>query len=79
MARDSQSFLFADDITAFESHIDLQQVGEKLTSNLSKAKSICETRGLSINADKTQLIVFKTPGKQIAEGFELTLDSCIVA
>jgi len=36
---------------------------------------MCDSRELKINPEKTQLIVFKKPGKSIPDDFQLTLDN----
>jgi len=41
-------------------------------------KKFCDSHDLKINSEKTQMILFKNPGKTIPEDFHLTLDNVIV-
>jgi hypothetical protein len=69
---------FADDVTSTISDKDLSVVKSKLTQSFQEIKSHCTEIGLSLNASKTQLIVFKTPRRKLPPDFILTLDNCII-
>lgn len=71
---DSEVIQFADDITASEADKDINIVTKKLTTTYANIKSFCNGHGLKVNADKTQLIIFKTASKKLPSGTELLLD-----
>ena len=57
---DSSTVQFADDITNSEADKDIQVVGDRLTKNFLATKEFCDSHGLVINTNKTQLVVFKS-------------------
>jgi len=70
----SKVIQFADDTTASEADKDANLVTQRLASTYDNIKSFCNSKGLSLNAGKTQLIVFKTPSKKLQDDVELTVD-----
>jgi len=73
-----ETFMFADDVTNSAADQDLHSLSSKITEGFVATKAFCESRGLSINASKTQFIVIKSPGKLLPEDYSLTLDGCVV-
>jgi hypothetical protein len=71
----SNTIQFADDVTHSEHDKDPKKVVQRLTDSFNRTKQYCDEHELKINADKTQLIVFKSPSKKIPEDFELILDN----
>ena len=69
---------FADDTTASEADKDIDLVLQRLGSSYGGIKKFCSDKGLSLNASKTQLIIFKTPSKRIPDNLELHLDGCSI-
>jgi len=65
---------FADDVTASESDKDITRVISRLTGTYDKVKNFCSNQGLTLNANKTQLIIFKTPSKRLPDDLEMLLD-----
>ncbi len=65
---------FADDVTASEADKDINQVMHRLTATYGNIKTFCEGQGLTLNASKTQLIVFKTPSKKLPEDVGLLFE-----
>jgi len=74
----SSVFQFADDTTLATEDLSLSVVAENLMVNFEAVKKFCDSHDLKINSEKTQLILFKKPGKTIPEDFHLTLDNVIV-
>jgi len=56
----------------------LSVVAENLMVVIEAVKKFCDSHDLKINSQKTQLILFKKPGKTIPEDFHLTLDNVII-
>jgi len=75
----SPIFQFANDTTVVAEDLSLSVVAEKLKSAFDDVKHFCDSRELKINLKKTQLILFKKPGKPIPEDFHIILDNCTVA
>jgi len=71
---DSPVIQFADDVTASEADKDVDAVFHRLATSYDSIKTFCNDRGLTLNANKTQLIVFKTPAKKISGDIEIILD-----
>lgn len=71
----SPSYQFADDLTASDSGITAEEVIDKLTVSYSNIKEFCNEKGLKINANKTQLIIFKAPSKKIPDDLCIKIDS----
>jgi len=69
---------FADDITDSMASTDPKEITEKLTEGFNETKKFCDAHQLVINAEKTQLVIFKAPSKPNPENFELILDGCII-
>src|SRR5437867_8778876 len=65
---------FADDVTASEAHKDVKVVVHGLAAAYDGIKLFCNDRGLTLNASKTQLIIFKTPSKKLPDDVELLLE-----
>ena len=78
-ASSSPTVQFADDVTKSEADRDPQQVIHRLTESFKEVKSFCEEKELTINANKTQLILFKTPQKSIPEDLQIVLDGATIA
>jgi len=74
----SSLFQFADDTTASEADKDIKLVLQRLDISYSNIKVFCNNKGLSLNASKTQLIIFKTPSKKIPDDLELLLDGVVI-
>ena len=55
-----------------------QLFAENLTDSFYAVKEFCDSHDLKINADKTQLIVFRKPGKSILDDFQLILYNCTI-
>jgi hypothetical protein len=72
----SQNMLFADDITNSSADKNHQIVAQNLIDSYKSTKAFCESRGLVINANKTQLIVFQASGKKLPADYEIELDGC---
>ena len=72
------TFQFADDITSSAADKDLTVVASLLTTSFEQIREYCEGRHLSINEAKTQLIVFKTPGRRLPDNFEITLGNTTI-
>jgi len=64
-----------DDTTVVAEDLSLSVVAEKLKSASDDVKHFCDSRELKINLEKTQLILFKKPGKPIPEDFHIILDN----
>ena len=56
----------------------LSAVAQNLSASFYAVKWFCDTHELKINPEKTQLTVFKKPGKPIPNDFQLTLDNCTI-
>ena len=67
--------MFAD-ITESVADRDIAVVGEKLTTSFMQIKQYCESNELTVNASKTQLVIFKTPKRKIPQELKLILDNC---
>jgi len=65
------TFQFADDITHSHADPSLEVVGEKLVACFERTKRFCDEHNLVINADKTQLIIFKSPKIKLPDGYKL--------
>jgi len=70
----SSTFQFTDDTTLATANPSLSAVAENLMASLYAVKEFCDSHKLKINPEKTQLIVFKKPGKSIPDNFQLMLD-----
>src|SRR6267154_567965 len=71
---DSSVIQFADDVTASEADKDVNAVLHRLATTYDSIKTFCNDRDLTLNANKTQLIVFKTPAKKISGDLEIMVD-----
>ena len=74
-ASDAKAFQFADDLTESVCDKDLQGLSSKLCVAYEKVKNHCSDINLKINLSKTQLIIFKTPGRKLPIDYNLTLDN----
>ena len=74
----SPIFQFADDTTVVAEDPSLSVVADKLKSAFDDVKQFCDSHELKINLEKTQLILFKKPGKSIPEDFHIILENCTV-
>ena len=77
-ASGSDAYQFADDLTnsAADSNPDI--LASKLTDTYGKVKAYCLKRNLKINLTKTQLIIFKTPRKQLPTDYSISLDNVVL-
>ena len=64
---------FADDVTHSMAARTVQEVVDGLSTSFEYTKAFCDTHGLTINADKTQLILLHAPGKKIEENIVLSV------
>ena len=59
-----------------ERHFSLTQCNQEISINLSRTFrdiiNFCHEDELIVNANKTQLIIFKVPGKKIANDYEVS-------
>ena len=67
---------FADDITHSAASKYLEVILNELTEIFRKTELFCLEHGLRVNSSKTQLLILKSPARQIPEEFELILDGC---
>ena len=67
----SSTFQFADDTTASEADKSLDKLADKLNTTFNCIKEFCNSHELTINVDKTQLIIFKAASKRILDNFEI--------
>jgi len=74
----SPIFQFADDTTVVAEDLSLPVVAEKLKSAFDDVKQFCDSHELKINLEKTQLILFKKPGKPISEDLHIILENCTI-
>jgi retron-type reverse transcriptase len=74
----SDTFQFADDTTHSEASRSLDVIADKLTASFNSTKEFCDVHQITINAAKTQLVVFKSTGKRVPDDFTLQLDNCII-
>jgi hypothetical protein len=74
----SPSTQFADDNTVYDSDKSPDIVLSKLSNSFACIKQFCDAHELTINAAKTQLILFKAPGKKLPQDLSITLDNCVI-
>lgn len=72
----SLTFQFADDVTHSEADRSPEVVASKLSISYSKTKAFCDARDLSINAAKSQVIIFKQANKRLPDNFQISLGDC---
>lgn len=65
---------FADDITQSEHDKDVVKVLDALKESYEHTKEFCISNGLTINPEKTQLILIKAPTKKLNENLVLIID-----
>ena len=70
----SDCLQYADDVTNSVEADDPLCLTEKLTETFHQVKSYCAKRELTINASKTQFIVFKSTSKRLPDNYQLVLD-----
>ena len=73
-AAGAPTFQFADDLTNLASSSNVDDLTVKLQSVYENVKTFCSNRYLSINLDKTQVMIFKKPSKKLPEQLSITLD-----
>lgn len=66
---------FADDITESEHHESLDVLVTRLQDSFKDIKNFCTNKGLCINDDKTQFIIFKSASKRIRVDPTLTIEN----
>jgi len=69
---------FADDITGSIASANPAEIVQKLTEGFNHTKEFCDAHELVINANKTQLVIFKAPSKPSPDNMDLTLDGCLI-
>ena len=57
---------------------NLQDINDKLTQSFDNIKQYCDERGLIVNAQKTQFIIFKVPRRRFPSEFEMNIDGCAI-
>lgn len=77
-ASNTPTIQFADDITHSVADSDPIVLMEKLADTFQNTKEFCESHGLTINASKTQLIIFKGPRKKIPDDLQMVIGGCII-
>ena len=75
---EAECVAFADDLTEPAADTSLEIVAQKLTSSFGKTKEFCNAHDLKVNANKTQLVIFKAANRKIADDFEIILDSQVI-
>ena len=80
LTNQSTTIQFADDTTIglFEPGRTLQDINDKLTQSFDNIKQYCDERGLIVNAQKTQFIIFKVPRSRFPSEFEMNIDGCAI-
>ena len=68
-------YQFADDLTNSVVASDPVTLSTKLQAAYCKAKLFCDSKNLTINVAKTQLVVFKASHKHLPTDFSITLDN----
>jgi hypothetical protein len=74
----SQTIQFADDITHSDADFDSSILVDKLKKSFLETKQFCEAHDLTINAAKTQFIIFKSRSKKLPSDIQIDLDGCII-
>ncbi|XP_047141040.1 uncharacterized protein LOC124816070 [Hydra vulgaris] len=74
----SEIYQFVDDITISKANLSLQVIAEKLKKLFQDTKDYCEKIKLTINTDKTQLIIFKPSWKQTPADYQILLDEITI-
>jgi endonuclease/exonuclease/phosphatase family metal-dependent hydrolase len=77
-ATHSEVIQFADDVTGSVADKNIDNVLTGLSDTYNEIKKYCNERELKVNANKTQLIVFKTASKKVVPTVELMLDGHII-
>ena len=75
---EAECVAFADDLTESAADANLENVAQKLTSSFEKTKEFCDAHDLKVNANKTQLVIFKAANRKIPDDFEIILDSNVI-
>jgi hypothetical protein len=65
---------FADDVTLSASSNSFDTLKQKLIASYLEVKQFCESKGLTINASKTQFIIIKSSNKRLLAPGEITID-----
>ena len=69
---------FADDVTHSDSDRDPSVVARRLEESFNSTKRICDELELSINTNKTQFIMFKSPSKKLPADLSINLDGVLI-
>ena len=67
---------FADDVTNSARGRTEEEIASKLIDGFNATKAFCDEHELTINANKTQLIVFKAPGTKLSPDFSIIVNGC---
>ena len=70
----SEVVQFADDVTSSEASKDLNEVITVLGASFASIAEFCADKGLSVNANKTQLVVFKQPARRLPPECEIVIE-----
>lgn len=62
---------FADDVTHSAAAKLATEVVSTLEESFRVTKEFCDTKGILINATKTQFVIFRAPGKRVADDIEI--------
>jgi hypothetical protein len=77
-AAEAECVAFADDLTESAADASLETIAEKLTSSFEKTKEFCDAHDLTVNANKTQFVIFKAANRKIPDDYEIILDSNVI-
>ncbi len=70
--------LFADDTAVIFKHDNLQHLVDNLNTEISKVNIWLKANKLSLNTDKTKLIIFHSHRKKILTNFNVSIDGFII-
>ena len=74
----TETVQFADDVTSSKADKNLDVVVSELKDSYDSIQNFCNQKGLSVNAAKTQLIIFKQPTRRIPADCSIMLGDCTV-
>ena len=72
----SEIYQFADDVTNSKASRDLSEVLSELENSYRAIQGFTKEKGLRLNPDKTQLIIFKQPSRRLPEHCFIEVDGC---
>ena len=74
----SDTTQFADDVTHSDSDRDPNVVITKLQRSFESTKKVCDELELTINAAKTEFIIFKSPAKKLPVNLTINLNGILI-